>query len=115
MPRKDQPGRAAPPPGGAPPGGIPTFPPGPGGLAGIPPNGVKPGTLIQFDYHNANIDNVLTMLSKVTGQTIISDPTLTGQVTIISPKEVTIDEAFKILQSVLAVRGFSAQSQGSVI
>jgi len=109
-----------------PPGGPPGFPPGgPGGM-GAPfnrgGNGGAPffggGTNsapFSFDFHGADIQNVLQFFSKMSGMTITADQSLTGPVTIINPKPVTLDEAFKVLQNVLLVRGFSAVQSGNVL
>lgn len=75
----------------------------------------KKGTPFSFDFRGSDIDNVLKLFSQASGMTIAKDPTLTGQVTIINPKQVTLDEAFKVLQSVLWVRGYSAVQKGNVL
>ncbi len=93
-------------------GGQGGFGGGNGGFAGGP---VTNSTLFQFDFHGADVDNVLRFFSNISGLTITKDPGLTGPVTIINPRQVTRDEAFKILQSVLYVRGFSAVQTGSVM
>ena len=72
-------------------------------------------TMITFNYIGSDIVNVLKFYSQASGLTIAADPSLSGQVTIINPKQVTIDDAFKILQSVLAVRGFTAVQNGNVL
>ena len=83
-----------------------------GGFAGGRP---AAGTLFQFDFHGSDVDNVLRFFSNMSGLTITKDPGLTGPVTVINPRSVTLDEAFKILQSILYVRGFSAVQSGSVL
>ncbi|MCW3054043.1 MAG: Type secretory pathway, component PulD, partial [Chthonomonadales bacterium] len=84
----------------------------PGGFSGFPGG----GTPFSFDFKGSNIADVLKLFAMMSGQTITADSTLSGQVTIINPKQVTLDDAFKILQSVLAARGFTAQTQpGGVI
>ena len=47
--------------------------------------------------------------------TVTMDKDLAGPVTIICPQPVTLDESFKILQSVLSVRGFAAVIDGKVM
>lgn len=96
----------------APPGPRPVGPPIREGFAGG--MGRHAGTF-SFDFHGSDIDNVLKFFSMMSGLTVTPDPSLTGKVTIINPKPVTLDEAFKILQSVLQVRGFTAQQQGTVL
>lgn len=113
--------RSAPPPGqppGAPPGIRPGGPPItilPNGNGSSGFGGVASGTPFAFDFHGSDINNVLQFFSRMSGLTVTTDPSLTGTVTIINPKPVTLDDAFKILQSVLQVRGFSAVQNGNVL
>lgn len=82
------------------------------------PNLLEPAmkaTTVSFDFHGSDITNILKFYSQMSGLTITADKDLSGPVTIICPKQVTLDEAFKILQSVLAVRGFTALQDGQVI
>ena len=62
-----------------------------------------------MDFRGADVANVLKFFSMATGWQIIPDPLLQGQVTIISPKQLTIDQAFEVLQATLAIRGFTGQ------
>ena len=99
--------------------GVPPVLPGgalPPNVGGRPFGGgrdVPGGTTFTFDFHGSDIDQVLKFFSNMSNLTITKDPGLTGPVTIINPKSVTLNEAFRILQSVLYVRGFTAiQSSG---
>jgi general secretion pathway protein D len=67
--------------------------------------------MVTMDFRNADIANVLKFFALATNWQIVPDPGLTGTVTIISPKQLTIDQAFEVLQSTLEVRGFSGQLQ----
>ncbi|HZP83752.1 MAG TPA: secretin N-terminal domain-containing protein [Chthonomonadaceae bacterium] len=116
MPRKDAnapAGRQAAP---MPPGAAPAAPdtPAPEETPGRRRGG-RGGATFTFNYTGADIDNVLKFYAQVSNLTISKDPALTGSVTIINPKPVTLDEAFKILQSVLSVRGFTALQNGDVL
>jgi general secretion pathway protein D len=129
VPRKDAQDKgtkaAAPPTATAPPGPKPGGPPITiiPGKSAVPgdtqitgaPGGKAGGTPFAFDFRGADITNVLKFYSTVSGLTIIADQALSGPVTIINPKPVTLDEAFRILQSVLGVRGFSAYQTGNVL
>lgn len=86
---------------------------GPGGMGNF--GGMGNATRISFDFRGSDIMNVLRFYSQITGTTITVDSALSGPVTIINPKQVTVDEAFKILQSVLSVRGFAASQDGNTI
>jgi general secretion pathway protein D len=86
---------------------------GPGGNA--PPSVVggtpamPPGGTITMDFRGSDIGNVLKFFAMATNWQIVPDAGLTGPVTIISPKSLTIDQAFEVLQSTLEVRGYSGQ------
>lgn len=94
------------------PGSVTVAPPNP---AGVPPVSPAAQGTITFDYRGADIMNVLKFFAQVSGYNITVDPGLSGQVTIINPRPVTVDEAFKVLQSVLFVRGFTAVRTDSVV
>jgi len=87
---------AAPGTGGAVPVAITSPPPAPGGT-------------IMMDFRGSDIGNVLKFFAMATNWQIVPDANLTGPVTIISPKSLTIEQAFQVLQSTLEVRGFSGQ------
>ncbi len=102
---------AFPGPGGPPPGGtgssiFNSLGGGRRSFDGSPSGG---GGLVSMDFRGSDINNVLEFFSMAAGWQIIPDPTLSGPVTIISPKQLTIDQAFQVLQSVLQIRGFSGQ------
>ncbi len=80
-----------------------------------PLSSAAPGTTFTFDYRGSDIMNVLRFYAQMSGLNVTVDPGLNGQVTIINPKPVSLDDAFKILQSVLVVRGFTAIRDGSVL
>ncbi len=70
---------------------------------------VPPGGLITMEFRGTEIGNILKFFAMATNWQIVPDPGLTGPVTIISPKQLTIDQAFQVLQSTLEVRGFVGQ------
>ncbi len=78
-----------------------------GGFGGF--GGFGGGATITMDFRGADIGNVLKFFSMATGWQIVPDANLTGPVTIISPKPLTLDQAFQVLQSTLEVRGYSGQ------
>ena len=122
-----QPRRTATPPPANTPAAVPATmpatssgtPPGtpPGGGASTPPpdrrstfGGESPrGTTMSMDFRGVDINNVLRIFATTTGWQIVPDATLTGPVTIISPQQLSVDQAFEVLQSTLSVRGFTGQ------
>ncbi len=110
-------------PGGQPgqPGGQPGQPGGqpgqPGGQPGQPGAGgpvVDPDNLprrrdmlVSMSFVNADIGAVLQALSEIWGESISPHPELTGAITVVSAKDVTVEESFEIMRSALNVRGFT--------
>ena len=70
---------------------------------------------VRLDFRNASIDAVLQMLSQASGVTIIKDPTLTGGITLQSPKQQSLSDAFSMLNAVLGLKNFDLQKQGNFL
>jgi len=62
---------------------------------------------LAFEFFGADIDHVLRLMSEAAGVNIVKSDKVTGPLTVISPEEVSVEEAFQILNEVLAVRGFT--------
>jgi general secretion pathway protein D len=80
-----------------------------GGFGRRDRGGLAPGGTVSMDFRGADINNVLKFFSQAAGWQIVPHPTLTGNVTIISPKQLSIDQAFEVLQASLQIRGFTGQ------
>ncbi|MFQ6041476.1 MAG: secretin N-terminal domain-containing protein [Candidatus Poribacteria bacterium] len=65
-------------------------------------------TLISMRFKNASLDYVLEFLSDVTGYIIVKDAELNVRVTVISPHDIPVDEAFSVLNSILSVKGYTS-------
>ena len=100
-PRPGPPGTAA--PAGEPPAGTPT-------MAGSrlevisAAGGAK---TIYMEFYGLDIDHLLRLLSYAAQVTIVKSEQVSGPITVIAPEPVPLDVAFQILDSVLAVRGFT--------
>ncbi len=77
----------------------------------ISPNAMR----FSFEFHGSDIMDALSLFARMANKTVVADPSLSGNVTIINPTPVTLDQAFMILQQVLAARGFTAMENGNVI
>jgi general secretion pathway protein D len=64
---------------------------------------------------NADIVQVINLISELTGKSFLVDDKVRGKVTIIAPTEVTIEEAYQIFLSVLEIQGFTIVPQGPII
>lgn len=63
---------------------------------------------VSFSFENADVHTVIKKASELTGMTFIFDPEqVKGKITILSPKKVSPEEALQLLQSALALRGYT--------
>lgn len=60
---------------------------------------------------DADIRAFISDISSLTGKTFIVDPRINAKVTIISREDLSIEEAYEVMLSVLAVHGYSAIEQ----
>ena len=63
---------------------------------------------VSMRFERASLDQVLKFIGQVSGLTIIKDSDLSQEVTIISDQDITLEDAFAVLNSALAVKGFTA-------
>ena len=70
---------------------------------------------VTIDFNNVDIAVFIKFISELTGKNFIVDPRVKGQVTIISPGRISVEEAYKVFESVLDVHGFAAVQSGEVI
>jgi general secretion pathway protein D len=76
----------------------------------------KSGTrYITIDFNDVDIQVFIKFISEMTGKNFIIDKSVKGKVTIISPTKITINEAYKVFESVLEVNGFTTIPAGKVI
>ncbi len=68
---------------------------------------------MQFDH--ASLDQVLKFISKISGVTVVKDTDVKGDVTILSEKDITVDDAFDVLNSALATKGYTSIRMGNVL
>jgi general secretion pathway protein D len=63
---------------------------------------------VPFTFENAEVHTVIKKASELTGMTFLFDPEqVKGKITILSPKKVSPEEALQLLQSALALRGYT--------
>ena len=67
---------------------------------------------ISMRFKDASLDHVLEFLSEVTGYTIVKSADLDVRVTIISPDNMPVDAAFSVLNSILAIKGYTSIVNG---
>ena len=64
--------------------------------------------LVQLDFKDVELTVVIETIARITGKNFIYDDRVRGRVTIVSPSQVTVDQAYAVFESVLKVKGFTA-------
>ncbi len=88
---------------------------------GTAPSGAAGGritvkdNLVNLDFADADIQDVVKQISEMTGKNFILDERVRGKITIISPTPVSIEEAYNVFLSALAVKGFTTVPTGKFI
>ncbi len=70
---------------------------------------------VTIDFENVDINLFIKYISELTGKNFIIDKSVRGNVTIVSPTKISVDEAYKVFESVLEVQGFTTVPAGSII
>lgn len=98
-------------PGSATPAAAPTAP-----AAGTTAENRRPSSSdrITINFDNADLRTVVKFISELTGRNFLVDDKVKGTVTILSPSEITVEEAYRIFLSVLEMKGFTVVESGAV-
>ena len=70
---------------------------------------------ISIDFNNVDINVFIKFISELTGKNFVVDRRVKGNVTIISPSKISVNEAYGVFESVLSIHGFTAVEAGEVI
>ena len=81
----------------------------PGGAA------AQMGRYVTLDFDNVDIRVLIKFVSELTGQNFLLDDRVKGNVTVISPRKIPVEEVGKVLESVLEIYGFTTVPAGEVI
>jgi len=71
--------------------------------------------LVSIDFNNVDINVFIKFISDLTKKNFVVDDKVRGKVTIISPGQITVAEAYQVFESVLEVYGFAAVTSGDII
>ena len=77
--------------------------------------GDRPGRFVTIDFNNVDIVVFIKFISELTSKNFIIDQRVRGKVTIISPAKISIEEAYRVFESVLEVHGYATVTSGEVI
>lgn len=69
---------------------------------------------VTFNFADVDISVVVKFISDVTGKNFVYDDKVKGNITIIAPSRLSIDEAFSLFTSVLELKGFTVIPSGKV-
>ena len=69
---------------------------------------------VSIDFNNVDIGVFIKFISELTGKNFVIDQRVKGKVTIISPSKISVDEAYKVFESVLEVHGFATVQTGKL-
>ena len=64
---------------------------------------------ISMRFKDASLEHILEFISEATGYTIVKSADLDMRVTIISPDDMPVDEAFSVLNTTLAIKGYTVR------
>jgi general secretion pathway protein D len=79
---------------------------------GITPNGKGN---IEFNFPNVDIQVFIKYISELTGKNFVVDDRVKGQVSIISPGKIPVEEAYDVFESVLEIHGYTTVDAGEII
>lgn len=68
-----------------------------------------------LNFNNAQVDQVLKFLSDMTKKVVLKGDDVSGQVSIMSPEEVTPDEALQIIDAAFMLKGFTFIESDQII
>lgn len=71
--------------------------------------------LISVNFDQVDIRMVLKTISDITGINFVVDESVKGTVTVISPTAIRLGEVYKVLESILEVKGFAAVPAEGVV
>jgi len=70
---------------------------------------------VTIDFDNVDIILFIKFISELTGKNFVVDKAVRGNVTIISPSKISVEEAYKVFESVLEVHGYATVPSGDII
>jgi general secretion pathway protein D len=69
---------------------------------------------VSLDFKDIELADLIQTVSELTGRNFIYDETVRGKVTIISPRPLSLDEAYQLFLTVLNVKGFTVVPSGKM-
>jgi len=77
---------------------------------------LTPEGLVNLDFDDVDLPVVIDTIAKLTNKNFIYDDRVRGKVTIVSPTPIPIEQAYKVFESMLQVKGFTTvEAPGGVL
>ncbi|MEE9279628.1 MAG: type II secretion system secretin GspD [Myxococcota bacterium] len=77
-------------------------------LAAVAQAQERPQAPVALEFRDAELTRVIATMAELTGQDFLYDPDeVSGRVSVIAPTAVSVDEAFRVFESMLHVRGLT--------
>ena len=70
---------------------------------------------VSIDFNDVDIGVFVKFISELTGKNFIIDDRVRGKVSVISPSKISVEEAYKVFESVLEVHGFTTVPSGVMV
>jgi general secretion pathway protein D len=80
-----------------------------------PENAETADQFVSIDFNNVDINVFIKFMSELTGTNFVVDQRVKGKVTIISPSKISLNEAYKVFESVLEVHGYTTVQSGEIV
>jgi len=74
----------------------------------------KNAQYVTMDFDGVDITMMIKFIADLTKKNFIVDPSVSGKVTVISPRKMTVGEAYRVFESVLEVNGFTTVPMNGV-
>ena len=75
----------------------------------------RPPVYLSMDFTDVDLPVLIKFISEQSKKNFIFDERVQGKITIISPRRITLEEAYNVFLSVLHVKGFATVEQGNTI
>jgi len=75
----------------------------------------QPERFVSIDFNNVDINVFIKFISELTGTNFVVDDRVKGKVTILSPSKISVEEAYRVFESVLEVHGYTTIKSGKII
>lgn len=80
--------------------------------AGSAPNDRR---TVSVDFNDVELTVFIKFISEITGKNFVVDQNVRDKVTVISPSKISVNEAYRVFESVLEVHGYTTVEAGEII